>query len=208
MVWETHRHKKPATCYSTDMSRRARKKNHRLFIDDPELFLVLIIALVLLVADWTTRIVVLIGALIIGLIYYAWFLRKQSRGQRAGIDQIDQMTGQEFEQRLRLLFMALGYKVTMTRATGDFGADLLLAKDGKRTVVQAKRYSKAIGVAAIQEVIGAKAYYSCPNALVVTNANFTNAARILAHANQVVLWDRDRLISELNKVSTRGIPGH
>ena len=48
----------------------------------------------------------------------------------------------EFQLRslLEVLFGKLGYRVENTRYAGDYGEDLVIAKDGIRTVVQAKRY--------------------------------------------------------------------
>ncbi len=64
---------------------------------------------------------------------------------KSGIDQIDAMTGREFEIYLSVLFRNLGYKVKLTKASGDYGADLILKKSGLSIVVQAKRYKKKWG---------------------------------------------------------------
>lgn len=55
------------------------------------------------------------------------------------------MTGREFEIYLSVLFRNLGYKVKLTKASGDYGADLILKKSGLSIVVQAKRYKKKWG---------------------------------------------------------------
>jgi restriction system protein len=36
------------------------------------------------------------------------------------------------------LFTAHGYKIEVTQAAGDYGADLVFSKEGKKIVVQAK----------------------------------------------------------------------
>lgn len=94
----------------------------------------------------------------------------------------------------------------VTSASGDYGADLVLKKDGKKVVAQAKRYSKDVGIMAVQEVIGAKSYYSANEAWVVTNSYFTKAARELAQTGSVRLVDRDELIDfilELNSAAVK-----
>jgi restriction system protein len=111
----------------------------------------------------------------------------------AGMDQIDGMDGVTFERRLKVLFSQLGYSVEETPRGGDFGGDLVLCKDGIRTVVQAKRWKRPVGVKAIQEAAAARGYYGCSAAMVVTNSRFTERAQQLARANNVVLWDRSRL---------------
>lgn len=83
----------------------------------------------------------------------------------------------------------------MTRSAGDYGADLVIEKDGVRTVVQAKCYSKNVGIDAVQQVQASKAHYKAAQAWVVTNRGFTEAAKTLAHSNGVNLVDRELLIN-------------
>jgi HJR/Mrr/RecB family endonuclease/uncharacterized protein (DUF697 family) len=110
------------------------------------------------------------------------------------IDRVDRMTGEEFEEFLACCFRNLGYAVEMTPKTGDFGADLILYKAGKKTVVQAKRYQGKVGNSAVQEVVSAVKYYGAQDAIVITNSNFTSNAHKLAQANGVQLWGREQLI--------------
>lgn len=75
------------------------------------------------------------------------------------IKKVDTMDGIEFEHFLAKLFTKMGYYAQVTKASGDQGADLLLEKHGQKTVVQAKRYSRALDNTPVQEIVGAKAYY-------------------------------------------------
>ena len=131
-----------------------------------------------------------------------WFFAHQRKKRLAasGIADIDAMDGKAFEQYLEVLFGKLGYRVERTRYVGDYGADLITQKDGVKTVIQAKRYGKAVGIKAVQEAVAAKGMYDCTEAMVVTNSTFTRAAMELARANRVVLWDRDRLVETLLRV--------
>ena len=110
----------------------------------------------------------------------------------ADINDIDMMTGEEFEYFLKDLFIRLGYDAEVTKLSGDQGADLIVEKDN-RTVIQAKRYSNKVNNSAIQEVIGAKKYYNAKKAMVITNYYFTKSAKELAEINDVILWNRDML---------------
>src|SRR4051812_19552334 len=83
------------------------------------------------------------------------WLREQRRISRSGIEEIDQMDGHTFEQRMQVLFRDLGYRVQRTRRRGDYGADLVIELDGAKTVVQAKRWTKTVGVKAVQEAVAA-----------------------------------------------------
>jgi HJR/Mrr/RecB family endonuclease len=87
----------------------------------------------------------------------------------------------------------MGYKVEITKTTGDQGADLVIEKFGEKTAVQAKCYASTVGNYAVQEVLAAKSLYKAHRAMVVTNNYFTDAAITLAAANHIELWDRDKL---------------
>ncbi|WP_371399511.1 restriction endonuclease [Bacillus wiedmannii] len=114
--------------------------------------------------------------------------------RQSNISQIDQMNGRQFEEYLSALYQALGYQTEVTKASGDFGADLILKNNNETIIVQAKRYSNKVSLQAVQEIVAAKGYYSANHAWVVTNNYFTEPARKLADANDVLLIDRDLLI--------------
>jgi restriction system protein len=113
---------------------------------------------------------------------------------------VDQLSGTQFEMLLQSLFMHAGYRVTRVGARGDFGADLLLDGPTGRTVVQAKRWSRPVGSAAVQEAVAAKAHYGANAAMVVSTSTFTAHAQTLARSNRVVLWDRTILRRELARM--------
>jgi restriction system protein len=146
--------------------------------------------------------------LLVGLVLAAKaarFLWEDRRLRRSGIREIDVMDGRTFERRLGVLFRGLGYRVEATgSAGGDFGCDLLVTRGDERSVVQAKRYGKAVGIKAVQEAAAAQAYYDANGAYVVTNRAFTAQARKLAAANGVKLWGRDELVRELLRVDGGG----
>ena len=109
------------------------------------------------------------------------------------ISEIDAMGGFEFEEFISLILSDLGYDVKPTRKSGDFGADLILEKNGERIIVQTKRYSQKVSVSAIQEITAAQNFYGIYRACVITNNYFTAPAIKLANANNIKLIDRDEL---------------
>ncbi len=111
----------------------------------------------------------------------------------ANIEEICRMKGITFEEYCQIKFEELGYKTETTAKSHDYGADLILKKRGCKTVVQCKRYNAKIGIAAIQQAIGAKGFYKTDRAMVVTNSFFTQSAKDLAKANGVELWDRNKI---------------
>ena len=134
-------------------------------------------------------------AIVIIIAFSIWKANRfKKRMQQSGIDEIDQMTGRQFEEYIGTLFEKQGYRVTYTPATGDFGADLILKKEREVVVVQAKRYKSSVGIAAVQEVIPAVKMYKANAAWVVSNSYYTKAAMKLAKSNHVRMIDRDQLI--------------
>lgn len=141
---------------------------------------------------------------VVSLVLFIYLFKKWSTKQairNSGIEQIDLMEGVQFEKRLAVLFDDLGFKARLT-PNNDFGADVIVEHyNGGRTAVQAKRYSKPVGIKAVQEVIGSMAYYNAVNSIVITNHSFTQQAERLASKNKVELWDRPKLIYMINSAS-------
>ncbi len=119
---------------------------------------------------------------------------------KAGVEDVDRLDGFAFERYLAQLLRSRGYKVLVTPESGDFGADLVVTDvHGERAVVQAKRYTGAVGIKAVQEVVGSKAHYKATQAFCITNSTFTPAAQTLAKSNGVALLSRRDLIKLMHK---------
>lgn len=129
---------------------------------------------------------------------------KRYRIRHFSIRRIDRMSGEEFEIYMKVRFEALGFRVSSTKTSNDYGADLILEKKKQIIAVQCKRYQSNIGVRAIQEVIGSMAYYGASRGLVVTNSYYTSNAKQLAYANDVILWDRDVLFQVMGDENVSG----
>ena len=149
----------------------------------------------------TGFILALITLVLFFIVYIYRNTQKTKRLKQSGIYEIDKMDGFQFENYLKILYTSHGYKVIKTPDRKDFGADLILEKDGKRIVVQAKRYSKNVGIKAIQEVQASMPYYKANEAWVLTNSEFTSSAKQLAHSANVQLIGREKLISLMLKLN-------
>ncbi|MEO1337307.1 MAG: restriction endonuclease, partial [Myxococcota bacterium] len=98
------------------------------------------------------------------------------------LDELDQLTGHEFEAWVADTLEDFGLKISMTPASGDFGVDVIAEYEGRRIGIQAKkRVGKNIGNAAVQQVNAGADYYRCRYAAVVTQSYFTKAARAQAN---------------------------
>lgn len=160
-----------------------------------------VLLLVLVLALFAPVLVaVVVGASVTLVLALGSWARRSRDGlaRRRGLAAADRMTGEEFEDWLAILFRASGWRVRHTRATGDFGADLVLGHGAvDEVVVQAKRQGRPVGVAAVQQASAARLHYGVDRAMVVTNSTFTPAAIELAGSTGVELWDRDDVAREL-----------
>lgn len=163
----------------------------------------------LLIFFWTNSIgqtimlMIPIAILIVGVLFFLRYKQNQIL-RNSGIKDIDRMDGVRFEYYLKELYVSMGYSVKTTKRSGDFGADLILTKDGRKIVVQAKRYKSNVGLKAIQEANSARSHYNAIDAWVVTNSHFTKAAITLAASNSVKLVDREQLIKEIISIRKEG----
>ena len=114
----------------------------------------------------------------------------------------NEMNGREFELFTERLLKANGFDdVEVTKASGDFGVDVIAYKDEVKYAIQCKRYTGAVGIDAVQEIIAAKTMNNCHVAVVLTNSRFTDSAVTLARANAVLLWDGDKLSKMTEKIN-------
>ena len=113
------------------------------------------------------------------------------------IEDVDEMSGDEFEQAVCRLFCKMGYSAYVTKQSGDQGVDVVAERGSVRIGIQAKRYGYPVGNSAVQETIAGRAFYGCTSSMVITNSTFTKSAIELARVNSVVLWDRAALQKKL-----------
>lgn len=101
----------------------------------------------------------------------------------------------DFEDFIGQLFKDNGYEVVETPRTGDYGADLILTKSGEKIAVQVKRYAQEnrVGVQEINQIIGAKDFYKCNKAMIITTSSFSKSGKKLANETLTDLWDWDKL---------------
>lgn len=112
---------------------------------------------------------------------------------RAGMTAIDGMSGVEFEGYVAARLRRAGWQVRFTPAVGDYGVDLIAEKDGQSVAIQCKRLGKSVGVAAVQQVVSGALHHGCTRSLVVSNQEFTTAARQLAYTHRCQLIGRRAL---------------
>lgn len=99
----------------------------------------------------------------------------------------DQMTGVNFEHFCMKLLIKSGWSVETTKASNDQGVDLIARKTGLTIGVQCKKYSRAVGNRAVQEISAGVKHYSINIPVVVSNQSYTKQAIELAGSTGVHL---------------------
>ena len=107
--------------------------------------------------------------------------------RRKRIDYWRSLRGIPFEQELAALYRRLGYQVETTPKSGDLGVDLILTKDGKKTIVQCKGQKDRAAPAIVLQTIGARVNRRADNAVVACTGGFTHSAIDLAKRNRIEL---------------------
>lgn len=100
---------------------------------------------------------------------------------------IDIMSGTEFEDYVARVARSCGAPVIMTSITGDWGVDLVVGLRPNRLAIQCKRLNRPVGAGAVQEVVAGAAMQDCTRTMVVTNNEFTPAAKKLAERHDCIL---------------------
>jgi restriction system protein len=117
------------------------------------------------------------------------------------------MSGTDFEDYVARIARSSGAPVIMTSLTGDWGVDLIVGKRPNRLAIQCKRQSRPVGAGAVQEVVAGAPMQDCVQTMVVTNHEFTSAARKLAerHGCELVTGaELPRLRSKIRRLIETG----
>ena len=96
-------------------------------------------------------------------------------------------TPTDFERWCAKVLENNGWTATVTKASGDQGADVLARKGNQSIVLQCKLYTGTVGNKAVQEAFSAQRHYLTRRSAVVTNAAFTKSAHELARSTRVLL---------------------
>jgi HJR/Mrr/RecB family endonuclease len=130
-----------------------------------------------------------------GLILWHKRLMTAYRLQSLTLEQLHNLSPCEFEHHVAELFEQRGYLVTVRGRSGDLGVDLeLVGSDGRRAIVQCKRYRHAIGPDVVRELFGTMVHEMALHGFLVTTAVFSDAAREWARGKPISLIDGSTLV--------------
>jgi hypothetical protein len=104
------------------------------------------------------------------------------------------MTPRQFEDAIAELFRRLGYKVNQTPFTKDGGKDAIAWKDGRKFLIECKRYeiTTSVGRRDIQIFVAAIQDEKAESGFYVNTGVFTRDATSYAEQKGLTIYDRSR----------------
>jgi ssDNA-binding Zn-finger/Zn-ribbon topoisomerase 1 len=111
------------------------------------------------------------------------------------------MTPRQFEDAIAELFRQLGYTVTQTPFVNDGGKDAIAIKNGRKHLIECKRYSegRSIGRRDLQIFVAAMHDEGADCGFFINTGTFTRTALEYASKNSITLYDRSQLPSLISE---------
>lgn len=126
-----------------------------------------------------------------------WQARAMGNDRQATmtLEELISLSPRDFEHYVAHLFTRRGFAVTVRGRSGDLGVDLEITQpDGRRAIVQCKRYRHAIGPDIVRELFGTMVHEMVHHGFLVTTAEISTAAREWAKGKPITLIDGPTLV--------------
>jgi HJR/Mrr/RecB family endonuclease len=153
--------------------------------------------------DWLEDVVKLGTAAVILTLLALWGLvvwqrQKNLRRRMSAMtrEALYTLNPREFEHFVAELFEQRGYMVGVRGRSGDLGVDLeIIDSNGRRAIVQCKRYRHPIGPDVVRELFGTMVHEMAFHGFLVTTAEISGAAREWARGKPITLIDGSALVN-------------
>jgi HJR/Mrr/RecB family endonuclease len=128
-------------------------------------------------------------------------VQRLSRARLTNSESYMQMDSQEFERAIVQLFKKLGYEVKGTPFSNDRGKDAIAWKDGKKYLIECKRYAEnnSIGRRDLQIFVAAMHEEKAEGGFYMNTGRFARTAITYASENKIELYDRRRFSILVNE---------
>lgn len=127
--------------------------------------------------------------------------RSLAAGIRHKLEQLENLTPEEFEDFTGEVFEALGYEVERTGGSGDNGADLKMSRGPAQFVVQCKYFKKGlVGSPDLQKFLGTIHQTGSQKGFFVTTSSFSLSAEKFAASQPIELIDGPRLAEMVREI--------
>lgn len=112
-------------------------------------------------------------------------------------DNINSLSGVEFERVCKRLLENMGFAVELTKTTGDGGIDLIAYNSqpllSGKYIIQCKRYTGSVGEPIIRDLYGVVTAERANKGILMTSGLFTKQARLFAEEKPIELIDGVKL---------------
>lgn len=134
--------------------------------------------------------------------------RNLAQGIRQKLEQLENLSPEEFEDFIGEVFEALGYVVERTGGSGDNGADLKMSRGPAQFVVQCKYFRKGlVGSPDVQKFLGTIHQTGSQKGFFVTTSSFSLSAEKFAASQPIELIDGPRLAEMVKEIVQPGRAG-
>ncbi|MES2622988.1 MAG: restriction endonuclease, partial [Patescibacteria group bacterium] len=123
------------------------------------------------------------------------------------LEEIRALTPKQFEEYTAFLFRKLGYTTEVVGRSHDGGIDIIATKNGKRHLIQCKKYSnKQVPVGAVRDFYGAISDDIEAKGYFITTQTFTLDAEKFAEGKPIELIDQFKLMKYIELAHLGDIP--
>lgn len=131
--------------------------------------------------------------------------RSKLLDEQSSLESIRAMSWQEFELLVGEAFRRKGFEVKENGGGGaDGGIDLILNKNGKKSIVQCKRWKTfSISVPLVRELYGVMTAERANDCIFVSSGNYTAEARLFAEGKPIWLIDGSELLDLVSSVQVQ-----
>ncbi len=142
---------------------------------------------------WAAVLTLAVVWLLVGRQWLAW--HSGSAVEPVTLEQLQTLSPADFERYVAAVFRRKGYEVSVRGSSGDLGVDLeVVNEQGRRAVVQCKRYRSTVGPDVVRELYGTMIHERAAHAFLVTTAEISDAAREWSRGKPLTLVDGQLLI--------------
>ncbi|MEM8529500.1 MAG: restriction endonuclease [Chloroflexota bacterium] len=181
------------------MSRRKRRRQRQRRIQLSVLTILLLVAVgiyILWALDprWYIPLVTTTLTLIIFGLWFTRRGRQHATNEKLLLKKALNLSPTEFEQRTVLLLRDLGWDwIEHQGGSGDGGVDVRATRQGKKWVVQCKRYKNTVPAYMVRALEGVRHHEKADHALLVTTGNFGPQSEEWVQGKPIDLWDGEDL---------------
>lgn len=140
--------------------------------------------------------------IIAGIVIYVLYQLYRSHHPRTIKVELDNLDTNTFEKYCIKLFGLNDFvNVRSAKIHSNKGIDIIAEKSGQSYGIKCVLSNKDTNVDAdsLRQAMAGSKYFCCDNVAIITNRDFTLNARTLAQKENIILWNRQELISFLGK---------